>query len=564
MRQHHDSQYDSSASSYSGDHSFWTVLFIDLDRSWNLTGSAQLEHRFTWVLELIRTGSLPAHAEVAAKILQKSLSGTAFKRETHPYNYETQCLTRKFVNPDLSPEWVKDFLLANDALSAVERDIKKDLKGYDIGGFCAMYGILITQLREQAMAEQGHFYPGLGLVRSQATTCAPHQASESFTAQETQACLEPVTDEPDNLLPRSPPPYPPLRGHAVTKKSTRWEPHEINYLKYLMELSISQKEMLTKFHGRFGEYRTLQSLTTQIKLLRRVARTRGKQDTSPIENTEQTLWDKTSQPDSLDSPQPMQKESPQRPVSLEQKTTRQPTRQRDTTARKESAARTYLKDQGDEKCEYLQSLLQAHDSWDPITRAMKERFGNKGSTQAFQSIASLEKMDTSRLSGRRRTKWTAEEHAFLEPLLEHPNTWRAVLDALEAESPQGRTMEAVRNYATTHGMDVSKVVRPTKWTPQEDDILRDISESTASRSELVIRFLERVGPGRTQGAIIERTQRLGLLRYKLWSEGELQNVRDHSHLPLKRFCAQFWEKFGYDRTLSTIKERRRMLAHKDD
>jgi hypothetical protein len=31
MRHHHESQYDSLASSYSGDHSFWSVLFIGLD-----------------------------------------------------------------------------------------------------------------------------------------------------------------------------------------------------------------------------------------------------------------------------------------------------------------------------------------------------------------------------------------------------------------------------------------------------------------------------------------------------------------------------------------------------
>lgn len=148
-------EYDSLASSYSGDHSFWSVLFIDLDRSWNLTGSAQLEHRFSWVLELIRTGSLPAQAEVASEILQKRLFSSVFLKETHPYNYNFRCSTRKFLNPDLSPEWTKAFLTANDALSAVEMDMQKHMDGYNIEGFCSMYGILITQLWEQAMTELG-------------------------------------------------------------------------------------------------------------------------------------------------------------------------------------------------------------------------------------------------------------------------------------------------------------------------------------------------------------------------------------------------------------------------
>lgn len=68
-----------------------------------------------------------------------------------------------------------------------------------------------------------------------------------------------------------------------------------------------------------------------------------------------------------------------------------------------------------------------------------------------------------------------------------------------------------------------------------------------------------------RGAIVERTQRLGLLVNKSWSEAEMQNVRDHRHLKLKEFSAQFWSKFGYDLTYKTIKERRTLeSAHKDD
>ncbi|KAH6981350.1 hypothetical protein BKA56DRAFT_673753 [Ilyonectria sp. MPI-CAGE-AT-0026] len=565
MRHHHESQYDSIASSYSGDRSFWSVLFIDLDRSWNLTGSAQLEHRFSWVLELIRTGSLPAQAHVASEILQKRLSGSVFLKEMHPYNYKVRCSTRKFLNPDLSPEWTKAFLKANDALPAVEKDMQKRMDGCNIEGFCSMYGILITQLWEQAMTEQGHFYPGLALVRPRAATPASRQVSEASAAQEVQGRVQPATDKSDNPPPPSPPPYPPLKGHSTTRRSTLWEHQEVDYLKYLMELSIPQKEMLAKFHGRFGEYRTLQSLHTRIKLLRRAARARAEQDTLPIETTARTLQDDPVQPKSLTSPQPMQQEPSLRQASLEPDTPKV-SRHRDTTSRKQSAARKYLEDQSDAKRKLLRSLIQTCDNWNQVTSAMKARFGTKGSMQVFQTIASLEKMNASRVSARNHIRWNAQDHAILESLLQRCTSWKEVYDKLEAESPRSRNMQSIRHYATTHKMDVSKVAGSSRWTLQEDNVLRELFDSGVPRSEYPTRFLEAIGPGRTHGAIIERTQRLGLLAKKFWSDAELQNVRDHRHLKLKEFSDQFWGKFGHDRTYNTLKEQRRKQnsAHQDD
>lgn len=145
-------------------------------------------------------------------------------------------------------------------------------------------------------------------------------------------------------------------------------------------------------------------------------------------------------------------------------------------------------------------------------------------------------------------------------------TWKEVHDELEAESPKGRNMQSVRHYATTHKMDVSKVAGPPRWTLQEDNVLRELFESGVPRTEYPHIFLETIGPGRTRGLIIERTQRLGLLANKFWSDAELQNVRDYRYLKLKEFCAQFWRKFGHDRTYNTLKEQRRRLnlAHQDD
>jgi len=535
MRQHHDDQYDSLAGSYSGDQSFWTVLYIDLDNSWNLTSRAQLEHRFSWVLELIRTGSLPAQAEAASEILQKRLGGV-FLEETHPYNYKVQCSTRKFLNPDLSPEWTKAFLTAKDALEAVESEIQDHMGGYNIEGFCSMYGILITQLWEQAMSERGYFYPGLALVSPCAATFATRLTSDETAAHEAQDHVQnqAPTDESGNQRPPSPPPYPPLKGHAVTKKCTKWEANEMDYLKYLMRLFIPQKDMLAKFHGRFGQDRTLQALVTQVKLIRK----------DMLGQTEQET---------------LQKKPSVRPATLEPDTPKV-SRERDNAARTQSAASTYLKDQGDDKCEHSRSLLQTCDNWDHVTSEMKTKFGPKGSQQVFTTIARLEKMDTSRMSASRLIPWTAEDHAKLEDLLDRCTTWKEVCEGLGEEYPKGRSLAMVRQYAKAQKTDLSDITSQLRrWTTEEDSVLRELFDSGVPRREHPKKFLERMGPGRTRGAIVERIQQLGLLVNSSWSDEELQNVRDNLHLGLKEFVTQFWDKFGRDRTHKTLKERRHML-----
>ena len=314
--------------------------------------------------------------------------------KTHPYNYKIRCPTRKFLNPDLCPEWTEAFLLENNALADVERDIEEQMDGHTIKGFCSLYGVLITQLWGQAMAEQGHLYPGLALVRPSASSFTSRQASEASAAQEAQYHVQAATGEAEHPRPSSPPPYPTLQGHSGTKRATRWEDSEIHYLKYLMELSIPLKTMLAKFHVRFGDYRTSQSLQTQMKLLRRAARARGDRDALP---SAAAAPQKPSGPPEA----PEQVEFPLRPASPEPDPPKV-SRQRHTSSRKQSAAFTYLKDEGEAKREHLRSLLNSCNSWHQASSAMKTRFGDKGSTQVFQTIAILESMDTSRLSSRNR------------------------------------------------------------------------------------------------------------------------------------------------------------------
>lgn len=82
----------------------------------------------------------------------------------------------------------------------------------------------------------------------------------------------------------------------------------------------------------------------------------------------------------------------------------------------------------------------------------------------FQTIASLEHIDTSRISSRKIIRWTAYGHAVLESLLQRCTTWKRVPEGLEAESPKGRNMQGVRHHATVHKMNVSKTAGPPRKT----------------------------------------------------------------------------------------------------
>lgn len=106
-----------------------------------------------------------------------------------------------------------------------------------------------------------------------------------------------------------------------------------------------------------------------MKLLHRAARARGDRDALPSATA---APQKTSRPPEA----PEQVEFPLRPASPEPDPFAV-SRQRHTSSRKQSAAFTYLKDEGDAKREYLRPLLNSCNSWHQASSAMKTRFGDK-------------------------------------------------------------------------------------------------------------------------------------------------------------------------------------------
>lgn len=127
-------------------------------------------------------------------------------------------------------------------------------------------------------------------------------------------------------------------------------------------------------------------------------------------------------------------------------------------------------------------------------------------------IARLESMDTSGLSSRNRIPWISGEHTFLQSHVPKCATWKEVYDGLEAEYPKGRSMATVRHCITKQKIDISQLSSPKPWTLGEDNVLREVFDSVVPRPQFPTPFQEQFDSGRIHGAIIKRTQLLGLLK----------------------------------------------------
>lgn len=145
MRTCHKEVFDGFDSNIT-DRQFWEMLYIGwLDEPWNIPDEKSLSQRFGWVLHFIRTNELSDDAQRANVILRDALRGI-LQCEKHPYNYEIPCTDSKLLKPDLSQDWVQNFLEASQALPAVEAALADQLGHLGIGGFCHTFGLLIADL----------------------------------------------------------------------------------------------------------------------------------------------------------------------------------------------------------------------------------------------------------------------------------------------------------------------------------------------------------------------------------------------------------------------------------
>ncbi|CAM1501306.1 Fc.00g104680.m01.CDS01 [Cosmosporella sp. VM-42] len=112
--------------------------------------SNDARHRFGWVLEYIRTGSLPAQALSAQRIPREALKGSVLATATHPYNYSLDVVTTTHLNPDLCQEWTRALSTTKTDLEKLKADLQQSPERITIDALCGRYGILIPQLWEES------------------------------------------------------------------------------------------------------------------------------------------------------------------------------------------------------------------------------------------------------------------------------------------------------------------------------------------------------------------------------------------------------------------------------
>lgn len=150
MRNHHQNTFSNGPDDATDDE-FWTTFFIGgLGKGWHFSDHLILRHRFSWVLEYIRTGSLPAQALSAQRVLREALKGSVLATATHPYNYSLDVVTTTHLNPDLCQEWTRELLTTQANLEKIKADLQQSPESITIEALCSRYGILIPQLWEES------------------------------------------------------------------------------------------------------------------------------------------------------------------------------------------------------------------------------------------------------------------------------------------------------------------------------------------------------------------------------------------------------------------------------
>lgn len=176
MRDFHQRTFDESTESDFldlTDNEFWQSIFIGgLDNSWEIKDVERLQSRFGWVLDLIRKGQMPAEASLIEGIFREVLAESMLKSTRHPYTYDVGYDATKYLNPDLSPQWVESLLRSTNALPA----IKACLERYEVDFGCdwifSTYGLLIPHVWEGHPVGHSqrcrHYEPAIHAV---ASTC---------------------------------------------------------------------------------------------------------------------------------------------------------------------------------------------------------------------------------------------------------------------------------------------------------------------------------------------------------------------------------------------------------
>ncbi|KAJ4020750.1 hypothetical protein NW766_002243 [Fusarium irregulare] len=335
MRKYYESTFESTDGTYS---QFWQVLYIQgLDRKWRIQDHERLKSRFEWVLSFIENGVLPTEAQIAENILYKALENVL--TPTHPYNFKGQENRGSWLNPDLSPVWVRAFLAHQGCLEEVRTDIRENMPNSSISGFCDLYGIMIASVWEKVMRTYSTAAGSQGHHSLDSESAFPKDQSPSGDLP--PGDVLPAGNRPAGDMPASLP----SQDKPAKFNRKKWTPKEIKFLQDLLRTEPKREVRAEKFRAKFGPGRTVTAIRDRENKLRRETPT---QDQKPSKRKQTPHWK-------------------------------------------------------NEEKQYLIKLLEITETWKEVVEELNGRFNNGRTPKGAQNYASKNKLGAPSLNTRRWT-----------------------------------------------------------------------------------------------------------------------------------------------------------------
>ncbi|KAH7176722.1 hypothetical protein EDB81DRAFT_49386 [Dactylonectria macrodidyma] len=480
MRDFHQRTFDESTESDFldlTDDEFWQSLFIGgLDNSWGIKDVERLQSRFGWVLDLIRKGQLPAEASLIEVIFKEVFADSVLKSTQHPYTYDVGCDETKYLNPDLSPQWVESLLRSTNALPALKACLERHEVDIGCDWIFSTYGLLIPHVWEEHMFEHDYgealFDPHSESYRP-CSILSSHSRTSSFDgdiAQPSVASAHQHTSSPDSHL-TSETPHRIQQALSSNRDLAQHvdemiKPTVIHALEPGEASSSSRKRSAAKQAPPVSKWARACSVS---RIKPSTAKLTAKADASmyetehetdaeddidykPVEETEYETQD-TSEAEALDG------------------TNARSVNSKAVAERKKSLAFSR------KEVDFLRSLVSKGSSWASIRTDMNERFGKSRTLQSIQS--KVRRMDLTRPNA--RLNWTKEEDKLLTDAYQQHQNRSSRLATLRNASALDRTETAIEGRAYILGLDRNgnkKQSAPVQgsrpWTEEEDSLLTNV------------------------------------------------------------------------------------------
>ncbi|CAH0049269.1 unnamed protein product [Clonostachys solani] len=566
MRDFHKRTFDETTNSNSldlTDNAFWKSLFIGgLDQSWGIKDARTLQSRFGWVLDLIRTGQLPPEASLVANILKEVLADTILQSTQHPYTYDVEYKATRYLNPDLSPQWVERLLRRLDVTSAILACLERHEVDFGCGWIFDVYGILIPHVWEEFMFEHDYGAALCG-TRSKDDTLLDMSSSHS----------QPSSGDSDVA--------PPSPGANVTSRTITMpvlKPSENTSSSSRKRVGANQVSSVTK-KARECPDTIVQSLA--------IALTTAVDNVSVLKPDHQTNNLVSSPSEKAEHPIQDAKE-PEIPSAI-----CTPSLNSGAVAKRSKIVRFSRQEE-----DFLRILIEQAPSWASIAKQMNERFGTNRTPGSCES-------KSRRIGAHRNFKvnWSEEERRLLTDVCRQYQTRSSRMAALKelglnrketsieamadnlgltrktkkpltrensalgahpsrgkgASGALPRIKEASGVQSARRKVETALVSKPAvtrAWTDKEDELIRAVCKESGDWDIVFDKFQAEFGSLRSLVALKRRAQRNGAVvavDRVAWSLEEITFLQDNlSSRNYKVTAQEFTEKFQNGRSKSSI------------